>query len=535
MMRRLISLLSLLAVAACGGGAQEPAKPEHHEEESHGARELKVPEETQKKWGLVTGPVTRETLTGGVTLPGVIALNQQRSAQISTLLEGKVISVGADLGDQVRAGQPLVVLHAPAFAQAQTALLQAHARRNLARREFDRARELLKDEAIQQREYQRRQAELEAATTDYGLAESQLHSLGWGHPQIDALVLKAGRAIGDLSDLVEPTLRVTSPIDGRVIARDVVVGEHVHPDKLLFTVSDLAHRSGPRSTRARRTCRRSTVGSTRQRGLRGLPGPPVRGARQPRRRRRGREAPDDQGARRGAQSRAAAEAEHVRQRRARRAPGGHARGARRARRSDPDDRGRAVGVRARPTTASRSSRSSIGERIGSSRAILQGLDGTRARRRRRRVQPEGGAAEELVRPTNTDTGSSGWWLPDADVDRTRSAHARTLIAFSLRNRLLVGLALVLLVGIGAWSIATIPIDAFPDVTNIQVEVVSTAPGPLAARDRADGHLPDRVGDARAARPGHDAIGHQVRHLGRHRSCSATTWTSTSRGSRCTSG
>jgi cobalt-zinc-cadmium resistance protein CzcA len=51
-----------------------------------------------------------------------------------------------------------------------------------------------------------------------------------------------------------------------------------------------------------------------------------------------------------------------------------------------------------------------------------------------------------------------------------------LIAFSLRNRLLVGLAIVLVVGVGSWAVATIPIDAFPDVTNIQVEVVSTAPG-----------------------------------------------------------
>ena len=51
-----------------------------------------------------------------------------------------------------------------------------------------------------------------------------------------------------------------------------------------------------------------------------------------------------------------------------------------------------------------------------------------------------------------------------------------LIAFSLRNRLIVGLALILVVGVGAWAVATIPIDAFPDVTNIQVEVVSTAPG-----------------------------------------------------------
>jgi heavy metal efflux system protein len=50
------------------------------------------------------------------------------------------------------------------------------------------------------------------------------------------------------------------------------------------------------------------------------------------------------------------------------------------------------------------------------------------------------------------------------------------MAFSLHNRLLVGLGLVVVVGLGAWSVATIPIDAFPDVTNIQVEVVSTAPG-----------------------------------------------------------
>ena len=240
MMRRLTSVLSLGALLACApGSGPTPAAPEHHEEEPRGPRELKVSVETEKKWAIATAAVGRETLTEGVTLPGVIALNQQRSAQISSLLEGKVTSVGADLGDQVHRGQVLVVLHAPAFAQAQTALLQAHARRNLARREFERARELLKDEAIQQREYQRRQSELEAATTDYGLAESQLHSYGWGHPEIDALVGRAARAGGDLSELVEPTLRVTSPIAGRVITRDVVIGEHVPPDKLLFTVSDL--------------------------------------------------------------------------------------------------------------------------------------------------------------------------------------------------------------------------------------------------------------------------------------------------------
>ena len=51
-----------------------------------------------------------------------------------------------------------------------------------------------------------------------------------------------------------------------------------------------------------------------------------------------------------------------------------------------------------------------------------------------------------------------------------------VIAFSLRQRSLILIVLALLVGIGVYSSLSLPIDAFPDVTNIQVEVVSTAPG-----------------------------------------------------------
>jgi cobalt-zinc-cadmium resistance protein CzcA len=51
-----------------------------------------------------------------------------------------------------------------------------------------------------------------------------------------------------------------------------------------------------------------------------------------------------------------------------------------------------------------------------------------------------------------------------------------LMAFSLRKRLVIGLAVVVMVGLGGYAVRTIPIDAFPDVTNIQVEVVSSAAG-----------------------------------------------------------
>jgi cobalt-zinc-cadmium resistance protein CzcA len=51
-----------------------------------------------------------------------------------------------------------------------------------------------------------------------------------------------------------------------------------------------------------------------------------------------------------------------------------------------------------------------------------------------------------------------------------------VIEGALRRRGLVLVGVAFLVGLGVWSLARIPIDAFPDVTNIQVEVVSTAPG-----------------------------------------------------------
>ncbi|MCA9768716.1 MAG: efflux RND transporter permease subunit, partial [Gemmatimonadetes bacterium] len=53
---------------------------------------------------------------------------------------------------------------------------------------------------------------------------------------------------------------------------------------------------------------------------------------------------------------------------------------------------------------------------------------------------------------------------------------RNVIAFALRNRLLVLAMTAGLVGLGLWSMARLPIDAVPDVTNVQVQVNTNAPG-----------------------------------------------------------
>ncbi|THH39659.1 CusA/CzcA family heavy metal efflux RND transporter [Neolewinella litorea] len=50
-----------------------------------------------------------------------------------------------------------------------------------------------------------------------------------------------------------------------------------------------------------------------------------------------------------------------------------------------------------------------------------------------------------------------------------------IIAYSVRNKLLVGLFVLALIGWGIFSLRQIPIDAVPDITNNQVQVITTSP------------------------------------------------------------
>lgn len=56
-----------------------------------------------------------------------------------------------------------------------------------------------------------------------------------------------------------------------------------------------------------------------------------------------------------------------------------------------------------------------------------------------------------------------------------------IIDWTLANRLLVLLALIALTGVTAWQLPRLKLDAFPDVTNVQVQVNTEAPG-LAAEE-----------------------------------------------------
>ena len=195
-----VATLSLFLFISCGGSEKNTATPppDQHDHEHEGQQQESQEPETvdaeedehqdmhlspqqQKEWGIVVGSAASQDVSSQVKLPGVLTLNQNRTAHISSLIGGKVASLAVDLGHNVRKGQVLLTINSPDFVQAQADFLQTVAKLNLSRKEYERAKLLLKEKALEEREFLRRESEYEKLSTEVGGLGAILHSYGMDH------------------------------------------------------------------------------------------------------------------------------------------------------------------------------------------------------------------------------------------------------------------------------------------------------------------------------------------------------------------
>jgi len=240
-MKKTLLIPVLFMFLACSGQQDSPL-PAESVHEDHEPETLHLTQEKVQAWGIKWALPLKTRVASRLSVPGVLSLNLNRTAHISSFVGGKVVSLSVDLGMPVRKGQVLLTINSPEFARAQADFLHARARFLLSSQEYDRAKMLLEEQAIEQKEYLRREAEHEQSATRYGALGSALHSYGITHAQIDALIEKCEHLDQETykCDIADPRLNVLSPISGTVIERDVVLGEHVDPEKVLFSVSELS-------------------------------------------------------------------------------------------------------------------------------------------------------------------------------------------------------------------------------------------------------------------------------------------------------
>ena len=237
-MSRTLLLLSLvtvaLAVNACDDPIAAPARPPR----SQGI--VTLDDTAQRHAAITVAPVATALRAEQTEAPGVIALDERRTARIGSLVEGILLDTTAEVGDRVKAGDVLATMHSTVVHEAWAGYRKAIAERRRLEKELafavaahERAQRLYADKAISLQETQRAEADRVAAVealdmgrTEVRRTEEELEHLG---------ITNAEDPTGESGEQIP----VKTPTSGVVLERLVTPGTAVTPGAPLYVVSDL--------------------------------------------------------------------------------------------------------------------------------------------------------------------------------------------------------------------------------------------------------------------------------------------------------
>jgi membrane fusion protein, heavy metal efflux system len=164
---------------------------------------------------------------------GNIDFNEDMSVQVFTPYPGRIVQAFANLGDEVRKGQPLFTIESPDFIAAESNLIAAAASLDQTSSALTRAKGLYAAKGIDQNDYEAAIASQQSAEGALRAARHAVAIFGKTEEQIDQLV--AARQ-------VETALVIKSPITGRITARNAAPGLLEQPGNppAPYSVADLS-------------------------------------------------------------------------------------------------------------------------------------------------------------------------------------------------------------------------------------------------------------------------------------------------------
>jgi membrane fusion protein, heavy metal efflux system len=171
-------------------------------------------------------PVDKETV-------GSISFADDLSVQVFPSYQGKIIRCLAELGDQVKKGQPLYTIESPDLIQAESNLIGAAATLDLTSKELARAKELDGNSGVSQREYEQAVSDQQTAEGALKAARDAVRVFGKTDTEMDQMVA---------SRKIDPALVVLSPISGEVTGFEGPPGFLVQPGNppAPFTVTNVS-------------------------------------------------------------------------------------------------------------------------------------------------------------------------------------------------------------------------------------------------------------------------------------------------------
>jgi len=180
------------------------------------------------KTGIQFGNFEKRNLRDVIRVNGYLHVPPQNKAQVSTYMGGLVKTILVREGDLVRQGQTLMELSHPDFLKLQEDYLISRGNILFSQKEYERQKELAKDNIASQKAFQEAEAKYEAEKARLASLEAQLQLLNVQVKDLTATTL-------------QQSFRLLSPIDGFVGKIMVNTGTYAEPQKELLTVIDNSH------------------------------------------------------------------------------------------------------------------------------------------------------------------------------------------------------------------------------------------------------------------------------------------------------
>ncbi|MGH9524175.1 MAG: efflux RND transporter periplasmic adaptor subunit [Terriglobales bacterium] len=183
-----------------------------------------VPEDQRSHVQVVALEPTEMVRT--LRLPGTVAYNQFTTTPVISQVSGPVGRIVVVPGQMVEAGQPMLYVSSPDFAQLRSNYIKARDAHSLAHKNYARAQDLYQHHAIAERDLQTAESAEVQAQADLEAAEQSLRIVG-ANP--DSIMRARGAEVP-----------VNAPISGEVVERLVAPGQLLQGGNTqCFTISDM--------------------------------------------------------------------------------------------------------------------------------------------------------------------------------------------------------------------------------------------------------------------------------------------------------
>ncbi len=163
--------------------------------------------------------------------PGEIRINADQMANVVPRMEGVVREVKKNLGDAVRKGEVMAVIESRELADVRASFHAAMERVELAEANYKREKRLWEKKITAEQEYLDARIALAEARIELTSAEQKLLALGFSTKYLKNLPHDPNETLTEYE--------IVAPFDGKVIEKDITLGEVLREDKVAFVVADL--------------------------------------------------------------------------------------------------------------------------------------------------------------------------------------------------------------------------------------------------------------------------------------------------------